>query len=123
MNRPVDFSCSVTKFSPTPSGSTFQYHVELSYGLTTWEVVKRFSDFDKLLDQLDGQRYGCLPKLPPKTLARPLDVESATERQRLLQILLHELLRRPDLRCSLPVKDFLEVSTSRKIQIVTACSC
>ncbi|CAD7972076.1 unnamed protein product [Amoebophrya sp. A120] len=110
MNRPLDFNLQVTKFSPTSSGSTFQYHVQITSGPTlSWEVIKRFSDFDRLLDQLDSQRYGCLPKLPPKTLARPLDVESATERQRLLQVLLHEILRRPDLRNSTPLKDFLEI--------------
>ncbi|CAD7936143.1 unnamed protein product [Amoebophrya sp. A25] len=108
---PENFGASIPRFSPTPSGSTFQYHIAIRHGLQEWEVIKRFSDFDALLYQLDDSRYGNLPKLPPKTLSRPLDVESATERQKALQRLLHELLQRPDLRCSLPVKDFLEVES------------
>ena len=51
-----------------------RYHIQLKYGDRSWEVAKRFSEFDSLLQSLATNRFGGLPKLPAKTLlGSPMD--------------------------------------------------
>ena len=64
MNRPLDLRVTVPRFSQTVDGKTFQYHVVVNYGFHQWELLKRFSDFDKLVFALEEENYGCIPALP-----------------------------------------------------------
>jgi len=106
------FSCTVRGFSPTDDGSSYKYHLHLQYAGGKWEVHKRFSDFDLLLVQLHDANYAALPSLPEKTfLGSPSDVETITQRQRQLEIILHALIARPDIRCSFIVRQFLSLDS------------
>lgn len=96
-----------TKFSTTEDNSTYKYCISVSYYGNEWEVWRRFSEFDTLLSELDQRSYGCLPELPPKTLFNLKDTNEAKERQRGLQRFVRELVFRPDLRVSEPVRRFL----------------
>lgn len=109
LDRTLGLKCAIPRFSSTADGSTFQYHIILELEGRTWEVVKRYSDFDKLWWILDDEGYGCLPRPPPKTIFTRLDVEAATKRQQGLVKFVHDLLVRPDLRHSVSVRDFLEL--------------
>mmetsp|Transcript_43267 Transcript_43267/g.128170 ORF Transcript_43267/g.128170 Transcript_43267/m.128170 type:complete len:534 (+) Transcript_43267:57-1658(+) len=103
---------SVTKATPVEDHSTFQYHIRLQYGETTWEVAKRFSEFDALLQNLCAGRYAGLPKLPAKTLlGSPTDDAAVASRKEQLRIILNDLLFRPDTRSSQPVRQFLALDS------------
>lgn len=82
----IDLRASVAKATPVEDHSTFQYHVQLKYGSTSWEVTKRFSDFDKLLQNLASNKYAGLPKMPGKTLlGAPTDQAAIEARKGQLQ--------------------------------------
>eukprot|EP00419_Tripos_fusus_P056136 CAMPEP_0172801962 /NCGR_PEP_ID=MMETSP1075-20121228/3570_1 /TAXON_ID=2916 /ORGANISM="Ceratium fusus, Strain PA161109" /LENGTH=547 /DNA_ID=CAMNT_0013640149 /DNA_START=109 /DNA_END=1750 /DNA_ORIENTATION=- len=108
----IDLSALVAKATPVEDYSTFQYHVQLQYGETKWEVTKRFSDFDKLLQNLASNKYAGLPKLSGKTLlGSPTDQAAIEARKAQLQTLLHDLLFRPDTRTSQPLRQFLAIDS------------
>mmetsp|Transcript_45660 Transcript_45660/g.105480 ORF Transcript_45660/g.105480 Transcript_45660/m.105480 type:complete len:538 (-) Transcript_45660:61-1674(-) len=103
---------SVTKATPIEDHSTYQYHIQLQCGETSWEVAKRFSDFDKLLQSLSSSRYAGLPKLPSKTLlGSPTDQAAIDARKEQLRIILHDLLFRPDTRTSQQLRQFLALDS------------
>lgn len=103
---------SVVKASPVEDHSTYQYHIRLQCDGASWEVTKRFSDFDTLLQSLSGARYAGLPKLPAKTLlGSPTDQAAIDARKEQLRILLHDLLSRPDARTSPHLRQFLELES------------
>lgn len=103
---------SVVKASPVDDHSTYQYHIRLTCGSTTWEVVKRFSEFDTLLQSLSGSRLAGLPKLPAKTLlGSPTDQAAIDARKEQLRIILNDLLGRPDTRTSQQLSHFLAVES------------
>jgi len=108
----ADLKVSVTKASPIEDHSTYQYHIRLQHGDSEWEVAKRFSEFDKLLQNLGQNRYAGLPKLPSKTLmGSPTDQASVDMRKQQLRIILHDLLLRPDTRTSQPLRQFLALDS------------
>ena len=63
----------VSHFSHAEGGQTFQYHIQVEHDEASYEILKRFSEFDHLLQELEIQKYGNLPLLPPKTWNRPND--------------------------------------------------
>lgn len=100
----------MVKASPTEDNSTFKYHIKLQFESTTWEVAKRFSEFDTLLQSLGSNKYGALPRLPSKTLlGSPTDEAAIAGRKEQLRILINHLLSRPDTRTSHQVRSFLAV--------------
>jgi len=102
----------VKKATPVEDHSTFRYHIALQYGETTWEVTKRFSEFDALLQSLGASRYSGLPTLPSKTLmGSPTDVAAIEGRKEQLRIMLNDLVMRPDTRTSQPLRQFLALDS------------
>eukprot|EP00928_Gymnodinium_smaydae_P088913 TRINITY_DN72949_c0_g1_i1.p1 TRINITY_DN72949_c0_g1~~TRINITY_DN72949_c0_g1_i1.p1 ORF type:complete len:543 (-),score=104.66 TRINITY_DN72949_c0_g1_i1:268-1896(-) len=102
----------VTKATPVEDHSTYRYHVALQHGETSWEVAKRFSEFDALLQALNASRYAGLPKLPSKTLlGSPTDTAVIEARKEQLRILLNDLLMRPDTRTSQSLRQFLAIDS------------
>lgn len=111
MTTLADLSANVWKAGPTLDHSTYQYYIQLKFGGATWEVAKRFSDFDTLLQSLASSRYGGLPKLPAKTLlGAPTDQAAIDARKEQLRIILQDLLLRPDTRTSPALRAFLEIA-------------
>lgn len=107
---------SVLKATPTEDHSTVKYHVVLETGETRWEVQKRFSEFDQLLQSLDQSRYAGLPKLPAKTLlGSPTDTAAIEERKVQLRLVLNDLLFRPDTRTSQQLRQFLSLDLNLDI--------
>jgi len=103
---------SIAKASPVEDHSTYQYHIRLQYDSTTWEVAKRFSDFDKLLQGLAASKYAGLPKLPSKTLlGSPTDQAAIDARKEQLRIIVQDLLFRPDTRTSQQLRQFLALDS------------
>lgn len=103
---------SVTKATPIEDHSTYRYHIVLQYGETKWEVAKRFSEFDALLQALAQNRYAGLPKLPSKTLlGSPTDTEAIEGRKEQLRIIINDLLFRPDTRSSQQLRQFLALDS------------
>eukprot|EP00931_Biecheleriopsis_adriatica_P052216 TRINITY_DN30355_c0_g1_i1.p1 TRINITY_DN30355_c0_g1~~TRINITY_DN30355_c0_g1_i1.p1 ORF type:complete len:560 (+),score=112.40 TRINITY_DN30355_c0_g1_i1:98-1777(+) len=106
----ADLSATVYKACPTFDHSTYQYCIQLKLGAASWEVAKRFSEFDSLLQSLGNSRYGGLPKLPAKTLlGSPMDQAAIDARKEQLRIIMQDLLLRPDTRTSQQVRDFLDI--------------
>lgn len=102
----------VTKASPIEDYTTYKYHISMAYGSQAWEVTKRFSDFDTLLQALGNNKYNGLPRLPAKTLlGSPQDEAAIAGRKEQLRIILHDLLGRPDTRTSHQVRQFLALDT------------
>eukprot|EP00930_Biecheleria_cincta_P052125 TRINITY_DN37375_c0_g1_i1.p1 TRINITY_DN37375_c0_g1~~TRINITY_DN37375_c0_g1_i1.p1 ORF type:complete len:574 (-),score=99.60 TRINITY_DN37375_c0_g1_i1:53-1774(-) len=112
MTSLADLSAILYKAGPTFDHSTSQYHIKLQYAGTTWEVAKRFSEFDTLLQSLYDGRFGGLPKLPAKTLlGSPTDQAAIDARKEQLRIILQDLLLRPDTRTSQQIRQFLDISS------------
>jgi len=108
----ADLAVSVTRASPVEDHSTYQYHIQLHCGAVSWEVAKRFSDFDRLLQTLAAARYAGLPRLPSKTLlGSPTDQPAIDARREQLRVILHELLFRPDTRTSQQLRQFLALDS------------
>jgi len=106
------FACSVKGYTPTIDGSSVQYHIHLKYGTTAWDLKKRFSDFDLLLIQLSDSGFAAIPSLPEKTfLGAPSDCETIATRQKQLEVILHSLLSRPDVRSSTTMRQFLQLDS------------
>mmetsp|Transcript_52920 Transcript_52920/g.126325 ORF Transcript_52920/g.126325 Transcript_52920/m.126325 type:complete len:540 (+) Transcript_52920:183-1802(+) len=117
MSTVADLRVSLTKASPNEDHSTYKYHIQLKYGETTWEVARRFSEFDNLLQSLAACKYGGLPKLPTKTfLGSPLDAGSIECRKQQLRIIVHDLLFRPDTRSAQQVRQFLALDSHTDIR-------
>lgn len=72
-------------------------------------ILKRYSEFDELNEQLRTQNYLGLPILPQKKLF--LSARDTAERQQGLEIYLKELINRKDTRNSLPVTRFLKLDS------------
>lgn len=114
----ADLRVSVTKASPVEDHSTYQYHIQLHCGTASWEVAKRFSDFDKLLQSLANGKYAGLPKLPSKTLlGSPTDQAAIDARKEQLRIILFDLLFRPDTRTSQQLRQFLALDSHTETAI------
>lgn len=102
----------ITKATPVDDHSTYQYHISLQYGQTSWVVLKRFSEFDSLLQALANGRYGGLPRMPSKTLmGAPTDQAAIDGRKVQLIIILQDLLLRPDTRTSQQLRQFLALDS------------
>jgi WD40 repeat protein len=109
---------SITKATPIEDHSTYRYHILLQCGEAKWEVTKRFSEFDGLLQSLAQGRYGGLPKLPSKTLlGSPTDVQLIEERKQQLRMILHDLLFRPDTRTSQQLRQFLALDSHAEVAV------
>jgi len=103
---------SFGKATPVEDHSTYRYHIKLQYESVKWEVAKRFSEFDALLQTLGASRYSGLPKLPSKTLlGSPTDQAAIDARKEQLRIILHDLLFRPDTRTSQQLRQFLALDS------------
>lgn len=108
----ADMLVSVVKASPIDDHSTYQYHIRVQYGGTSWEVAKRFSEFDKLLQSLGASKYAGLPKMPAKTLiGAPTDQAAVEGRKAQLKVILYDLLLRPDTRTSQQMRLFLQMES------------
>lgn len=108
-------TATVVKASPVEDHSTYRYHIDVQCGTSRWEVVKRFSEFDSLLQGLTASKYSGLPKLPSKTLlGSPTDPASIDARKTQLKNVLQDILFRADTRSSQLVRNFLaaELHTS-----------
>lgn len=113
-----DLKVTVSKASPIEDHSTFQYHIQLQHGTVKWEVAKRFSEFDALLQQLGANRYAGLPTMPSKTLlGSPTDTAAIESRKEQLRIILHDLLFRPDTRTSQQLRQFLALDSHADVAI------
>eukprot|EP01053_Blabericola_migrator_P010690 Blabericola_migrator_1__10689@NODE_60_length_15787_cov_35_100891_g54_i0_p3_GENE_NODE_60_length_15787_cov_35_100891_g54_i0NODE_60_length_15787_cov_35_100891_g54_i0_p3_ORF_typecomplete_len562_score53_20PX/PF00787_24/1_4e14_NODE_60_length_15787_cov_35_100891_g54_i056247309 len=99
---------AITGFEPSDDGRTYNYIVTIDYGAIRWKLLRRFSAFHSLHNQLFADGLSGLPSVPSKSLTRPNDPETAQRRQKKLHHYLRSLLIRPDLRESLPVLQFLE---------------
>lgn len=103
---------SITKATPIEDQSTYRYHILLQHEETKWEVTKRFSEFDGLLQSLGQNRYAGLPKLPSKTIfGSPNDQAAIEERKTQLRLVLNDLLFRPDTRTSQQLRQFLALDS------------
>eukprot|EP00927_Polykrikos_kofoidii_P078380 TRINITY_DN7520_c0_g1_i1.p1 TRINITY_DN7520_c0_g1~~TRINITY_DN7520_c0_g1_i1.p1 ORF type:complete len:586 (+),score=79.65 TRINITY_DN7520_c0_g1_i1:99-1760(+) len=108
----ANLKATVWKASPVEDHSTFRYHIQLHLGDTKWEVTKRFSEFDTLLQSLAASQYAGLPSLPSKTLlGSPTDTAAIEGRKEQLRIILLDLVARPDTRTSQPLRQFLAVDS------------
>jgi len=108
----LNLGVSVAKATPIDDQTTYQYHIQLQDGGAKWEVTKRFSEFDVLLQSLSSNRYAALPKLPSKTLlGSPTDKGAIDSRKEQLRIILQDLLVRPDTRTSLQLRQFLNIDS------------
>ncbi|XP_003973049.2 PX domain-containing protein kinase-like protein [Takifugu rubripes] len=86
-----------------------EYIIRVQRGVSpenSWQVTRRYSDFDLLNNSLMVCGIGLL--LPPKKLIGNMDREFIAERQRGLQAYLDSVTQHPLLSCSLPVKKFLD---------------
>jgi len=107
-----DLRVTVAKASPTEDHSTFKYHIQLQHGSSKWEVQKRFSEFDVLLQSLACSRCAGLPKMPAKTLlGSPTDAKAIDGRKEQLRIILYDLLMRADTRTCQPLRQFLAIDS------------
>lgn len=112
MARLSDLRIAVTKASPTEDHSTYKYHIRVDTSAAGWEVTKRFSDFDALLQSLGASRYAGLPKLPAKTLlGSPTEQATIDARKEQLRIILQDLILRPDTRNSQQLWQFLNAGS------------
>lgn len=108
----------VVKARPTADNATFQYHLKVHYCGATWELAKRFSEFDALLQNLTSCKYGGLPRLPAKTLiGAPTGDEAIDGRKQQLKFILHDLLIRPDTRNSPAMRHFLDIDKHAEVQL------
>jgi len=109
---------SVPKATPVEDHSTYRYHIVLQCGESKWEVTKRFSEFDGLLQNLTQSRYAGLPKLPSKTLlGSPTDTAFIEERKEQLRLILNDLIFRPDTRTSQQLRQFLAMDSHMDIAV------
>eukprot|EP00929_Paragymnodinium_shiwhaense_P082726 TRINITY_DN43737_c0_g1_i2.p1 TRINITY_DN43737_c0_g1~~TRINITY_DN43737_c0_g1_i2.p1 ORF type:complete len:567 (+),score=111.49 TRINITY_DN43737_c0_g1_i2:141-1841(+) len=113
-----DLRVTLKKATPVEDHSTYRYHIQLQYEGTKWEVAKRFSEFDALLQSLAASRYAGLPKMPSKTLlGSPTDTAAIEGRKEQLRIVLYDLLSRPDTRTSQPLRQFLAIDSHTSLAI------
>ncbi|XP_041350075.1 PX domain-containing protein kinase-like protein isoform X2 [Gigantopelta aegis] len=75
----------------------------------SWQLTKRYSDFDNLVAQLKG--YGMELPIPPKKVFGNFDREFVAVRQKGLQNLLHLIMSQHLLSESIIVKRFLDPKT------------
>ena len=73
-------------------------------------VNRRYSDFDRLLFELDWAGLTLLPLLPGKTLLKHTSGPVLSERIQGLSRFVNELIARPDVRCTEIFRNFLEIS-------------
>lgn len=86
-----------------------EYIIRIQRGVSaenSWQVVRRYSDFDLLNNSLMVCGIGLL--LPPKKLIGNMDRDFIAERQRGLQAYLDSVTQHPLLSSSLLVKKFLD---------------
>ncbi|XP_037534961.1 PX domain-containing protein kinase-like protein [Nematolebias whitei] len=89
-----------------------EYIIKVQRGVSsdnTWQVIRRYSDFDILNSSLMVCGVG-LP-LPPKKLIGNMDREFIAERQKGLQAYLDSITQQPLISTSLMVKKFLDPNT------------
>lgn len=107
-----DLKVSFRKAVLTEDHSTYRYHIACEIDDVKWEVAKRFSEFDVLLQSLAASKYAGLPKLPSKTiLGSPTDTSAISGRKEQLRIILNDLLIRPDTRTSQALRQFLAIDS------------
>uniref|UniRef100_A0A674N2I8 PX domain containing serine/threonine kinase n=1 Tax=Takifugu rubripes TaxID=31033 RepID=A0A674N2I8_TAKRU len=102
------FTCSRLSYL-NPHFTPSEYIIRVQRGVSpenSWQVTRRYSDFDLLNNSLMVCGIGLL--LPPKKLIGNMDREFIAERQRGLQAYLDSVTQHPLLSCSLPVKKFLD---------------
>ncbi len=85
----------------------------LSSTSLSWEVGRRFSEFDQLHSDLKlNHNLTLLPKLPPKTVLSSSLSDGYLEKRRLsLEKMLHRMLARVDIRTTQTFRRFLEFDT------------
>ena len=92
-------------------------------GVVTWQLRKRYSDFQALHDGIDDllllEKYAKfrdqLPELPEKRWMGRFDPTFLEERRKGLESYLQHLLRQKDLRRTWELLDFLDVSNTERI--------
>jgi len=109
----------ICDFTPTANGKTFQYTIAVAFGKIKWSVNRRFSDFVALQTQLlENDHLAGILGLPSKTLiGRPQGSAELRQRQNELEVFLHGLLARPDIRTSNALLKFLDFETHTHIAV------
>ena len=86
-------------------GSFTEYSIDISTNLTSWQITKRYSDFEKLNIQL-ANRINPLPKLPPKSFFC-LNDRVISERKIALEDYLNQLLSKHNLYAFPAIMEFI----------------
>ena len=91
-------------------GSEFTvYHFKLSFGDVVWEVLKRYSEFDALDEELNT-KYGLPPAgLPPKKWFGLFNPDLIRNRHEVLNVYLNDCVKRPVLVLSPELQAFCEM--------------
>jgi hypothetical protein len=107
----------ITQFTTkTPeSGKPYiAYHISCTVATKQWEVEKRYSDFERLREEL-YTRHESLPKLPPKLLFGNANAIQLQKRQMALQTYLDAIVNDTEVSKDIDVDSFLEISTHTEI--------
>eukprot|EP00923_Selenidium_pygospionis_P059817 GHVN01105325.1.p1 GENE.GHVN01105325.1~~GHVN01105325.1.p1 ORF type:complete len:533 (-),score=131.90 GHVN01105325.1:37-1446(-) len=112
--RTLSFSCPraiIHSSKKCEDGATFAYNIYVQWWGKTWQVTKRFREFDHLHSQLLDGGYRALPPRPTKSgwfASKPTDPAAIDARKDELNGYLKALLtRRPDVATSTELLSFL----------------
>lgn len=111
----VTISASTNKVSDLSQKTYTAYQLDVSFNAMTWQVVRRYKEFDVLQGHLkDKYAPVPLPKLPPKHLFTPREGEFVDKRREQLENYVQQLVAHPLVGSDVRVLSFLGVvSTSR----------
>ena len=106
----VDITCSITEYvqSLDNSGAVISYKISLSCGGKTWEVKKRYSEFEAIQKHL-SLSFGNLPALPGKSQWAIKKPEQIDARMRGLDIWAQAIIVRKDLYADSTFNNFFEL--------------
>lgn len=86
------------------------YRVVVKLGDRSWELWKRYSQFEGLDTDLRS-KYPQLPKLPGKSFFKLAAKEDIHKRREELHNYLQDIVNRQDMRTNSHFRDFLELDT------------
>ncbi|GFS75201.1 PX domain-containing protein kinase-like protein [Trichonephila clavipes] len=99
-------SCTIEAFENVQGHTVYIMKVQRGASDTSWQVSRRYSDFDALNNMLLCS--GLDVPLPPKKMFGKLEREFVAERQQALQVYINFVLSHPWLSSSIHVKKFLD---------------
>jgi hypothetical protein len=108
---------TVTRYTMVDGEKPFvMYHILCTCGSFRWEVVHRFSDFEKLDKELANKKHRSHGKLPPKILFGNMSQTQIQKRMTALQLYLDVLLGDPTTLEDENIDKFLEIKRHTKVQ-------